>query len=216
MNQQQQNHRLDARIQKVSSGGPDPKFCQRFFIIIIYLLVINSVYREKRQGRFQDFWKGVHMYKGVCLGVALLVLSFFLHIAGKWNNLVSLRSNYIIFIGYLKTGWGGSGRGSSRYTWTPFGYATGRDPYQYSLENLCPVNKCRFAGEPMSLKVSWVAFDYPTGASTSIPKGTYSFVNFQEGIRSPIPHSGSAHDLRANISRRQMETCFQQRAYQVN
>ena len=38
-------------------------------------------------------------------------ISFFLNIPWKWNNLVSLRPNYFIFMGYLRTG-GGSG-GSS-------------------------------------------------------------------------------------------------------
>ena len=38
-------------------------------------------------------------------GFALLILShFFLNIPWKWNNLVSLRPNNFIFIGYLKTG----------------------------------------------------------------------------------------------------------------
>ena len=37
--------------------------------------------------------------------------SFFLNIPWKWNNLVSLRSNYFIFIGYLKMGGGGGGGG---------------------------------------------------------------------------------------------------------
>ena len=31
-------------------------------------------------------------------------ISFFLNIPWKWNNLVSLRPNYFIFIGYWKTG----------------------------------------------------------------------------------------------------------------
>ena len=51
--------------------------------------------------------KGVHMYKGwgVCFAH---FTSFFLNIPWKWNNLVSLRPNYFIFIGYLKMG---AGRG---------------------------------------------------------------------------------------------------------
>ena len=44
-------------------------------------------------------------------------ISFFLNIPWKWNNLVSVRPNYLIFMGYLKTGgWG--------FEWTPFGSAT--------------------------------------------------------------------------------------------
>ena len=52
--------------------------------------------------------KGVlHMYKGVG-GSFCWFDSFFLNIPWKWNNLVSLRPNYFIFMGYLKTG---AGRG---------------------------------------------------------------------------------------------------------
>ena len=36
-------------------------------------------------------------------------ISFSLNIPWKWNNLVSLRLNYFIFIGYLKTGEGDGG-----------------------------------------------------------------------------------------------------------
>ena len=54
----------------------------------------------------QDIWifgKGVYMYEGLGVGFADLT-SFFFNILWKWNNLVSLRPNYFIFIGYLKTG----------------------------------------------------------------------------------------------------------------
>ena len=61
-----------------------------------------------QQGRIQDFWKGVSDS-----------ISFFLYIPWKWNTLVSLRPNYFIFIGYLKTG-GGEG------AWTPSGSANGQ------------------------------------------------------------------------------------------
>ena len=43
------------------------------------------------------------MYKGVRVRFVDSI-SFFLYIPLKWNNLVSLRPNYFIFIGYLKTG----------------------------------------------------------------------------------------------------------------
>ena len=47
------------------------------------------------------------MFKG--LGVRFAdFISFFFNVTWKWNNLVSLRPNYLIFIGYLKT-WGGEG-----------------------------------------------------------------------------------------------------------
>ena len=57
--------------------------------------------------------KGVHMYKGVWVRYADFIYFFPLNILWKWNNLVSLRPNYFIFIGYLKTGGGGRGGGSS-------------------------------------------------------------------------------------------------------
>ena len=49
-------------------------------------------------------------------------ISFFLNIPWKWNNLVSLRPNYFIFIGYLKTG--GRKGGSSKPPRTPNESAT--------------------------------------------------------------------------------------------
>ena len=48
-------------------------------------------------------WKGFHIFKVVGIRFADFI-SFFLNIPWKWNNLVSLRPNYFIFIGYLKTG----------------------------------------------------------------------------------------------------------------
>ena len=44
---------------------------------------------------------------------ALLIFSFFSNIQCKSNNLVSLRPNYFIFIGYLKMRGGGGGGGGS-------------------------------------------------------------------------------------------------------
>ena len=68
------------------------------------------------QGRIQDFWKGGSLYKGGGGGGGGGSLYWFylifLKITWKWNNLVSLRPNYFIFIGYLNTG-GGEG-GSSK------------------------------------------------------------------------------------------------------
>ena len=51
-----------------------------------------------------------HIFKGVEVRFADFI-SFFLNIPWKWNNLCSLRPNYFIFIGYLKTG---AGRGFER------------------------------------------------------------------------------------------------------
>ena len=67
--------------------------------------------------------KGVHINKGV--GVRFTdFISFFLNIPWKWNNLVSLRPNYVIFIGYLKTGARRGGGGVRVNPWTPSGSAT--------------------------------------------------------------------------------------------
>ena len=60
----------------ISTAGADPGFLERRFICI----------------RVWVF--------------ALLILSFFFNVPWKWNNLVSLRPNYFIFIGYLKRGEG--------------------------------------------------------------------------------------------------------------
>ena len=55
------------------------------------------------------------VYKHVGVRFAVFI-SFFLNIPCKWNNLVSLRPNYFIFIGYfLKNG----GRGGVRTPWNP-------------------------------------------------------------------------------------------------
>ena len=56
----------------------------------------------------------------------------------KWNNLVSLRPNYFIFIGYLKTGdweWG-----SSETPWTLSRSATERQTFD--AENICKFCLC--------------------------------------------------------------------------
>ena len=42
-------------------------------------------------------------------GALCWFISVFLNIPWKWDNLVSLRPNYFIYIGYLKTGGGGEG-----------------------------------------------------------------------------------------------------------
>ena len=50
--------------------------------------------------------KGVHIYLDLGVGGVRFgdFISFYLNIPWKWNNLVSLRPNYFIFIGYFKTG----------------------------------------------------------------------------------------------------------------
>ena len=64
---------------------------------------IVSVAQVLHKGGSRISGKGVHIYKGAWVRFAD-VISFFLKISWKWNNLVSLRTNYLIFIGYLKTG----------------------------------------------------------------------------------------------------------------
>ena len=59
-------------------------------------------YVALRPGCIQDFSK-----EGVGVRFAYFI-SFFLNILRKWNNLVSLRPNYFIFKGYLRT-WSGEG-----------------------------------------------------------------------------------------------------------
>ena len=67
--------------------------------------------------------------KWVHLGVRFAdLISFFLNIPLKWNNLVSLRPNYFIFIGFLKTGVcvcvGGGGGSKQGTPWASTGFAT--------------------------------------------------------------------------------------------
>ena len=59
------------------------------------------------RGRSKISGKGVHMYKGGCwwgCGARCVeFISFFLNIPWKWNNLISLRPNYLFFVRYSKT-----------------------------------------------------------------------------------------------------------------
>ena len=66
---------------------------------------VATVRSKELSGGSRISGMGVDMFKGE--GVRLADFSaFFLNIPWKWNNLVSLRPNYVIFIGYLKTGGG--------------------------------------------------------------------------------------------------------------
>ena len=78
-----------------------------------YYIFIGYLNKGSRISR-----KGSHMYKGVEVQFADFI-SFCLNIPWKWNNLVSLRPNYYIFIGYLKNE--GAGRGVRA---TPSGSST--------------------------------------------------------------------------------------------
>ena len=71
-----------------------------------------------KQAWIKNFGKGSHMYKDVEGSHCWFVFSFFLNIPLKCNNLVSLRPNYYIFVGYLKTR---SRRGFKRTPWTSQG-----------------------------------------------------------------------------------------------
>ena len=68
-------------------------------------LKIGTVRRQFCRGGSMISRKGVQIYKGVG-GLFADFISFFLNIPWKWNNLVSLRPNNFIFIGYLKMGRG--------------------------------------------------------------------------------------------------------------
>ena len=61
---------------------------------------------KNQRGRSRISGKGVRRYtgRGWGEGVALMIFSFFLNIPWKWNNSVSVRPNYFLFIGHLKTG----------------------------------------------------------------------------------------------------------------
>ena len=68
--------------------------------------VADLVFSEKTVTDYDDagaeprfLERGVHMFKRV--GFALLILSHFSEISHGNDNLVSLRPNYFIFIGYL-------------------------------------------------------------------------------------------------------------------
>ena len=74
---------------------------------------------------------GVHMYKVVRVSFADFI-SFFLNIPWKWNNLVLLRPNYFIFIGYLKAR---GKEGSSR-----------EPPLDPPLVSICMGNSIRIQG----------------------------------------------------------------------
>ena len=73
--------------------------------VISNLTIILLRERESYRGGSRVSENGVHMYKGV--GVRFADFIFFML---KWpmemNNLVSLRPNYFICVGYLKTGTG--------------------------------------------------------------------------------------------------------------
>ena len=75
------------------------------------------VQKGKSISAIRHFWTSVvdvgficiHVCVCVCVvggggGFVWLILSHFFNIPWKWNNLVSLRPNYFIFVGYFKTG----------------------------------------------------------------------------------------------------------------
>ena len=81
---------------------PEAQTDTSWFVMIRFL--------KPKCGRSRISGKGVHMYNRVGICFADFISSF-LNIPWKWNNLVSLRPNYFIFSGYLKSVcvWGGGG-----------------------------------------------------------------------------------------------------------
>ena len=81
-----------------------------------YFLSYTTVFNNKKwsffwfhayvQGRVQDVWKGGSYIKR-CGGSFCWFYLIFFSIPWKWNNLVSVRPNYFIYIEYLKNGGGG-------------------------------------------------------------------------------------------------------------
>ena len=97
---------------KTLSGAPMTDFLDPCMVI---LSTQKHMFKSmgKKIVNFRDgsriSWKGVHIYKRVGISFADFI-SFFLKIPFEWNILATLRPNYFIFKGYLKTG---VGRGSS-------------------------------------------------------------------------------------------------------
>ena len=80
---------------------------------------------------------GSHMFKSVGIRLAEFI-PFFLNIPWKRNNLVSVRPNYFIFIGFLKRG---TGR-FERTPWTPYGSTTAMTSSESVHETGLQINAC--------------------------------------------------------------------------
>ena len=104
------------------SPGADPGFSERGFIYIYKCM----------GARFADF------------------ISFSLNIPWKWNNFVSLRPNYFIFLGYLKT-WG-AGRGGGGWS-EPFERPLWIRHWAHRMHH-----KCTSVLEPQNNKTNKTAF----------------------------------------------------------
>ena len=112
------------------------------------------MHKNASQGRIQHFCKRGSYIK--VWGFALLILSqFSYNFPWKWNNLVSLRSNYFIFIGYLKTGGGGGGRGNPLWfrhcVWSSKTLPRWKVPEFLELVT-CKTEKCR----PLKSSVAYI------------------------------------------------------------
>ena len=96
--------------------------------ICLESILTNNNYKHRT---LQDIYRyimyitqrGFIIYKGVAVCFADFISSF-LSILWKRNNLVSLRPNYLIFIGHLKMGGGGEGEGVRGNPWNSSGSAT--------------------------------------------------------------------------------------------
>ena len=76
----------------------------RFTVPVLFLAnKNNAIYGVKiscvslYQGRIEDFWKR-YKWGSLCWSYQF----FFIKYPLKWNNLISLRTNYLVFIGYFK------------------------------------------------------------------------------------------------------------------
>ena len=87
-------------LKKQSALGLRCLFCTQLVFEFFEHLLYSFVFTVADPGFLE---KGVHMYEGVGVRFADFLL-FFLNIIWKWNNLVSVRPKYFIFIGYLRTG----------------------------------------------------------------------------------------------------------------
>ena len=86
-------------------------------VVVVFYLIVKYTSACTCRGGSKVSEKGIHIYEGVWVRFADFI-SFFLNIPWKWNNLVSVRPYYFIFIGYLKTG---ARRGFERTPRTPSG-----------------------------------------------------------------------------------------------
>ena len=103
---------------------------------------------------------GFQKYKGVGVRFANFI-SFILNIPWKWNNLVSVRPNYFIFIGYLI-----AGRGSQSPLDLPLQYAPNHplSTEQYWTLQVTQLSEYLFKGHYLENLLIWM--NYPSALLT--------------------------------------------------